>query len=179
MSAETAAAPALPLQVLLPRLAECFLPKPVCKSLQKDAIFQQIQFRCQQISYVHDIAESQHGISISTNALAKAFDCPRSRVKSALAHGLEPPGHRGKHNALDPDREQQILDWIKQNAETNTPVTKKEIKDYCVSKFQIPITRGWVNSFVLRNSDDIIATKSVPQEERRLHVPRVFLDRTV
>jgi hypothetical protein len=36
-----------------------------------------------------------------------------------------------------------------------------------------------VNSFVLRNSDDIITTTSVLQEEQRLQAPRVFLDRTV
>jgi hypothetical protein len=38
-------------------------------------------------------------------------------VQSALAHGLKPPGERGKHPALDAGREQQILDWIEQKAE--------------------------------------------------------------
>jgi hypothetical protein len=32
---------------------------------------------------------------------------------------MDPPEHRGKHPALDQDREQQILDWIKQNAESS------------------------------------------------------------
>jgi hypothetical protein len=58
------------------------------------------------------IAESEHNIPISINALVREFDCPRSSVQSALAHGLEPPGERGKHPALVAGREQQILDWI-------------------------------------------------------------------
>jgi chorismate mutase len=67
--------------------------------------------------YARDIAERQHNIPISINALVKAFDFRRNSVQSALAHGLEPPGERGKHPALDADREQQILNRIQQKAE--------------------------------------------------------------
>jgi hypothetical protein len=51
--------------------------------------------------------------------------------------------------------------------------------DHCTAEFKIKFTRGWVNSFVLRHLDDVIQTKSAPQEEQRLQVPRVFLKRTV
>jgi hypothetical protein len=51
-------------------------------------------------------------------------------VQSALAHGLELPGGRGKQTAPDHHREQQILDWIQQNAEQSIPVSKTEIKDH-------------------------------------------------
>jgi hypothetical protein len=100
-------------------------------------------------------------------------------VKSALDHGLDPPEHQGKHTAREQDPQQQILDWIKQSAESSTPVTRKEIKDYCTSQFQVSIIRGWVNSFVLCYLDEIIQVKSSPQEGQRLQVPRVFLARTV
>jgi hypothetical protein len=56
---------------------------------------------------------------------------------------------------------------------------KKEIKDHCTSQFKALITRGWVNSFILRDPDEIIQTQSVPQKQLRLQVPRVLLDRTV
>jgi hypothetical protein len=55
----------------------------------------------------------------------------------------------------------------------------EKIKDYCANQFQAPITRGWVNSFVPHCPDQIIQTKSIPEEEQLLQVPRVFLDRTV
>jgi hypothetical protein len=67
-------------------------------------------------------------------------------VKSALEHGLDPLGHRGKHSALEQDREQQMFHWINQNAEGSTPMTKREIEDYRTSQlqfqFQVSITRG-------------------------------------
>jgi hypothetical protein len=118
----------------------------LCKIFRKDTTFQQFQFQCQQIFYVRDIAEREHNIPISINALMRAFDCPRSSVQSALAHGLEPPEERGKHPALEADREQQILNWIQQKAEQSTPLGKTEIKDYCITQLKVLITRGWVNS---------------------------------
>jgi hypothetical protein len=146
---------------------------------RKDTTFQLFQFRCQQIDYVRDIAEREPNIPISSNAMGMAFDCPRSSVQSALAHRLELPGERGKHPARDGDREQQIRDWIQQKAEQSRPVRKTEIKDYCTAQLKVSITRGWVNSFVLRHSDQIFKTKSTPQEQQRLQVPRMFLERIV
>jgi hypothetical protein len=70
----TTAAPALPLEILLPRLTEFWIPRTVSNILRKDAIFQTIEFRCQQIVSVRDIAESQHNIPLSINALARAFE---------------------------------------------------------------------------------------------------------
>jgi hypothetical protein len=61
---------------------------------------------------VKDIAESRYNIPVCINALTRAFNCPRSRIKAAVAHGLNEPGKRGKHIALDHDREQEMLDWI-------------------------------------------------------------------
>jgi hypothetical protein len=49
--------------------------------------------------------------------------------------------------------------------------------DYCTSQFKIKSTRGFVNSFVLRHSDEIIQTKSGTQEGQRSQLPGVFLER--
>jgi hypothetical protein len=100
-------------------------------------------------------------------------------VQSALAPGLEQPGERGKHPALDADREQQILDWIQQKAEQSTPVGKREIKDYCSTQWKVPITRGSVTVFVLRHSDQIFKTKSAREELQPLQGPKRFPERSV
>jgi transposase len=97
-------------------------------------------------------------------------------VKSALERGLDPSGHRGKHPAFEQGREQHILVWIQENAEGRTPVTRKEIKDYCATQFQVPITRRCVNSFVLRSPGEIIQATSSSQEGQRLQVPRLFFE---
>jgi hypothetical protein len=74
MSHRTAAASALPFKILLPRLAEFCIPRTLCNTLRKDAIFQKIEFRWQKIADVRDIAESQHNIPLSISALARAFE---------------------------------------------------------------------------------------------------------
>jgi hypothetical protein len=81
---------------------------------------------------------------------------------------MDPPGQRGKHIVLDDDREGQIIDWIRQNAEQETPITKREIRYYCMIQFRTPIIRGWVNSFILRHSVEVMQTRSAAQEEQRL-----------
>jgi hypothetical protein len=72
-----------------------------------------------------------------------------------------------------------MLDWIQQNAEEDTSVTRGEIMDYYMSQFRIKSTRGWVNSFVLRHSDEVIQPKSVEQEGQRSQVPGGFLERII
>jgi hypothetical protein len=68
-----AAAAALSLDILSSRLAKFYIPRPLCQILRKDATFQEIEFQCQQIAYLRDIAEAEHNIPISINALVRAF----------------------------------------------------------------------------------------------------------
>jgi hypothetical protein len=96
MSRETAILLALTLEIILPRLAQCCVPDLISKFHREDADFQQFEFRSQQIAFVKDVAESRYKVATSINGLPRAFDCPRSRVKSALAHGLDSLGHRGE-----------------------------------------------------------------------------------
>jgi hypothetical protein len=141
-SGETAAAPALPIDIILQRLELFYFSCQVCKFLQEDPDFRRLELRCHQIAYAKDMAESRDNIPVSFDALTIAFDCPRSRVQAAFAYGLDEPGQRGKHFALGKDREQQMVDWIRQNAEQGTPVTRGESMDYCTSQFKIKFTRG-------------------------------------
>jgi hypothetical protein len=74
MSHGTTAAPALPLEILLPRLAEFCMPRTLGDILRKEATFQKIGFPLQKIADAGEIAESQHNIPLSIDALARAFD---------------------------------------------------------------------------------------------------------
>jgi hypothetical protein len=77
----TAVAPVPPLDILLQRLAEFSIPESLCQILCKEATFQEIEFRWQQIVYIRDIAEGEHHIPISINGVARDFECPRNRVQ--------------------------------------------------------------------------------------------------
>jgi hypothetical protein len=106
----TDAAPELPLEIFLTHFSEFRVRAFVCKFLRKDAMIQKIEFRCRAVSYVRRVERVKQNIAISINMLVTALDCPRNSPKSALGHGLEPPGNRGKHDAVHHDRELPILD---------------------------------------------------------------------
>jgi hypothetical protein len=71
------------------------------------------------------------------------------------------------------------LECIEAQAEKYDPVTRTHLRHYCQAKYSISISQGWVDSFILRRRDDLPETKSIPQEDTRLEIPRVFLNETI
>jgi hypothetical protein len=96
-----------------------------------------------------------------------------------LANGLSPPKSRGRHLAVDAESDVNILAWIKKQAEKNAAVTGTDIKNYCYEVCRLEVSRRWVDSFTFRHSAELTETKSSPQEEPRLQVPRIFLQETI
>jgi hypothetical protein len=84
-----------------------------------------------------------------------------------------------RHSAFDDDSEGEILTWIEAQVEKPRPVTRTDFRYYCQTKYSRLVTRGWVDSFILRHGDSLTKTKSTPQENMRLKVPRAFLDKTI
>jgi hypothetical protein len=147
--------------------------------LHHDEDFRILRFRCHQIYYVGDFAAAQLTIPISISSLARAFGYDRNRVSQALAHGLEPQEARGRHSALDADVERELALWIEENASKSTAATARDARAYISSHYNVAVTRGLVNSFLLRNSDRFCQMKSVPQETPRLEVPHCFFDEII
>jgi hypothetical protein len=109
MSESTAAAPAIPLAILLPLMSEHCLSARSVRMLEHDEHFQVLHFRSHQIYYVHNFVTSTLSLRISISALARAFNCKCDRGTSALEHGLEPPETRGRHLGLAKDHERELL----------------------------------------------------------------------
>jgi hypothetical protein len=72
-----------------------------------------------------------------------------------------------------------ILACITRRAEKNAAAGRTEIESYCREVCKIEVTGGWVDSFISRPSAELIKTKSSPQEDPRLQVPRGFRDQTI
>jgi hypothetical protein len=108
----------------------------------------------------------------------RAFNCFRSAVQSVLANRLSPPKSRGRHLAVDAESDGNILAWIQKWAEKNAVLTRTDIKNYCHEVCRLEVSRGWVDSFILRHSAELREKKSSPQEEPLLPVPRIFFEET-
>jgi hypothetical protein len=109
----------------------------------------------------------------------RAFNFSRHPVQSALGNGLNEPKSRGRHMPIDAESDANILAWIKRKAEKSAAVTRTDIRNYCRQVCRFQVSRGWVDSFISRHTDELTEKKSSPQEEKRLQVPRVFLEETI
>jgi hypothetical protein len=140
--------PGLPLDIILPRLAECCISRTLCQILHKDAIFREIEFRCQRSAHVPDIAEGEHHIPFSINALARPFECPRSRVQPALAHSLESPGQWGKQTPLDQPCDNTFSIGFNKTAKKAHQSTKRKSKiTVRVNSKRQSLAAGWIRLF--------------------------------
>jgi hypothetical protein len=107
------------------------------------------------------------------------LNCSRSAVQSALPNGLSPPKSLGRHLAVGAESDANILTWIMKQAEKNAEVTRSDIKNYCHEVCRLEVSRGWVDSFILRHSEEFTEKKSSPQEEPPLQVPQIFLEEPI
>jgi hypothetical protein len=100
-------------------------------------------------------------------------------VNAAFANGLEPPKVDGRYPAIDEGPEVEILKWIEAQAEKCKIATRTDLRQHCQAKYSVAISRGRIDSFILRHRDELGETKSTPQEDTGLEVPPIFLDETV
>jgi hypothetical protein len=95
-----------------------------------------------------------------TDQLSQAFGYDDARIKAALANGLDDRKTRGHHLAFDDDSTKEILEWIEAQADKCKPITRTDLRHYCEANYSRSISRGWVDSFILRHRDDVTETTS-------------------
>jgi hypothetical protein len=179
MALSIPAAPAIPDEELLSSLQKYCFNEWMVRTLQREPGFGELRYRSYQICFIRDFARETAGQKLSVSQLARAFKYHLARVKAALTSGSEEPKSRGRHSAFDDDSESEILTWIEAQAEKFKPMTCTDLGNYCQTKYSHSVTRGWVDSFILRHGDGLTEAKSIPQEDTRLEVPRAFLDETI
>jgi hypothetical protein len=81
MSGDTEVAPAIPLETLIPTLAQYCLNPGDARFLERDAVCLTVQSRSHHIANVHNYATSEWTVPISISALTRAFGCAYDRVK--------------------------------------------------------------------------------------------------
>jgi hypothetical protein len=96
-----------------------------------------------------------------------------------LANGLSLPKSCDRHLGVQAESDANILAWIKRRAEKNAAITRTNIRNYCHHVCRLEVSRGWVDSFILRHSAALTEKKSSRQEEPRFQVSRIFLMETI
>jgi hypothetical protein len=134
-----------------------------------------VRFRAHQIVWLIKFSSIEPHITLSAKVVACAFEVGHSAVKRAQLRSYDDPPVRGRYHELAADAGQQLVDWITAKAANNVVVNRTELLHECNERFGMSITRGWVDSLLTRHEETLFETKSVPQENPRVEVPRVFL----
>jgi hypothetical protein len=179
MEPSVLAMPVIPYKQFVPCLSQYCLSECTVRTLSQDRVFAELRFRSHQIYFVADFAQCECHQELSVWQLAQLFDCKSDRFKAALANRLEDRKVRDRHLAFDEISETEILDWILAQIYKCRSTTSANLQHYCEVKCSRSISRGWVNSFILRHQEDLSETKSTLQKDTRLEVPRAFLDKTI
>jgi hypothetical protein len=109
----------------------------------------------------------------------RAFEVSHTVVARAELRGYDDPPARGRHRELFADCEQELVEWLANKAANHRAVNRTELLHECTERSGKNIPRGWVDSFVIRHAHELFETKSIPQENPRLEVPRVFLEAAI
>lgn len=148
-------------------------------ALGLDQLFMSTTFRNHQIVRLMEFSQTELHIKLSKSSVARAFAVDPKVVRHALKRGYSIPEGRGQHQALSDEVESQLLQWIEKKAQNNEAIGRTELLDYTNSVLGEAVTRGWVDSFIHRHTAGLFETKSLPQENPRLQVPRIFLERAI
>jgi hypothetical protein len=134
--------PAIPLEVILPRITQQCLCKGDACELALDSNFVNAQFLAHQIYYFHTSGLNRLHRRLAVKAIARAFDVQPKDARHALEKGEAIPKGRGEHPTLEVDTEQYLIDWITKNAQNHTAVNWTELLHYYSETFGAAVTPG-------------------------------------
>jgi hypothetical protein len=106
--------------------------------------------------------------------VARAFEVSHMVVARAELRGYDDPPVLGRHRELSADYGQELIEWLANKAANHRAVNRTELLHECTERFEKSSTPGWIDSFITRKAHEFFETKSIPQENPSLEVPRVF-----
>jgi hypothetical protein len=147
--------------------------------LALDDQFMNARYREHQIVRLFEFASTQLHIEPSVRPVARAFEVNHTVLVRAELRSYDDPPARGRHREPSADCEPELIVWLANRAENQKAVNRTELLHECTEPFGKGITRGWIDSFITGHAHQLFETKSIPQENTRLEVPRVFLEAAI
>lgn len=113
--------------------------------------------------------------TIPYNKYAIMFNVNVKTIRRWITNGPMDPKPLGRHAALDDEIENQLIRMLIEKSDNSQGLTQRELLNFINENYNKILTRGWVNNFLLRHSDEIKSVRSFPQEDQRMLIPREFL----
>jgi hypothetical protein len=169
-------APAADLALIRRNLAAVdFCPRSI-RFLLEHTDFPAQEFRSHQICFLNEWSRETLGRELRISELCTIFDLTERTVRRALLRGPEDPNPPGRHRALSPDVESDLITLVIGAFRSGNPLNNKELLKTVRERYDPKLTKGWVHAFVGRHLDVLQECRSLPLEDARLTVPREQLE---
>lgn len=132
-------------------------------------------YKNHQLCFFNDYAVNVLKKHFTSSQLAMVFEMNAKIVRRSLENDPQDPKPPGRHDKIEDEKEEIIINEILRLEDECHPMREKEILKFIKSKFVSDLTQGWFNCFFVRHIKRLKKCHSIPQQDTRLSVPREFL----
>ena len=137
------------------RLKQIGIDDRTSRRLLRDSTFCNLECRNHQISYLNDFIKEQEGQGLPIGSLEQVFGVTENVIRRSLNAGLDEILSPGRHIELPENVEDEIVQKILKEENDGTPMKPKEVVLFASELADLPLTKGWLQTFLLRKSEEI------------------------
>ena len=130
--------PPIPSEILERRLKEIGIDELTCRRLLRDQVFKSLRCRNHQISYKNSFFKEQDGKAIPIFILEQVFCVTETGRQIEINENVE-----------------DIFQINMQEENDGTPMKPKEEVIFSSDLSNLPLTKGWLQTFLIRKSEEI------------------------
>lgn len=106
--------------------------------------------------------------------MGKVFEVFEGPIRRAITVCFDEILQPGLNPTLNEDDEQHIIDKILTDKQQGNSMRPKEVFAYTNEQYKLHLTKGWLQTFLIRNSENIERADSYPVDSKRFNVPRIY-----
>lgn len=156
------------------RLKQVGIDDRTSRRLLRDPTFSYLECRNHQISYMNDFIKEQDGKGLPIESFEQIFGVTENVIRRSLKAGIDEILSPGRHIELPENVEDEIVQKILKEENDGTPMKPKEVVLFASELTNLPLTKGWLGTFLLRKSEEIQRSESYPQNQNRVFIPRIY-----
>lgn len=103
---------------------------------------------------------------------AMIFGVHKQQVSTVFRNKNNYPRKQGKQMILTAEQEIKVANYIKEVANKHEQPTTRDILQYVEMQFAVPVTKGWLQKFLIRQQGAFARISATAQEESRLTVTK-------
>ncbi|KAK8878469.1 hypothetical protein M9Y10_005242 [Tritrichomonas musculus] len=160
--------------ILEQNLIEAGMSGRVAQWIKRNQDFQKLKCRNHQVVFLYKYYRDCYPGSEIIHILAKVFEVSENPIRRAIAAGFNEILQPGVNPTLNEDDEQHIIDIILTEEQQGNSMRPKEVVAYTNEQYKLHLTKGLLQTFLIRNREKTERADSYPVNSKRFNVPRIY-----